>query len=729
MPMPKLRPQRRLKAQFTVTALLASLTAQAVTATHLGTPVMGLTQAQAQVSPRLIQTSQNSKVIPLLLAATREENPQRALKILDEARTELKKEGLASADTARISGLIDDLEKKLRTRIGPQNAPANNSGSSNSGTTAAGVANSGTGSTHLLALPAVTDLASLAGTPATSATTASNGGTKIEVPATNAAEVAKTLQANPEVRDMLWEIGRSRLARDTHNLDGLVQDRTGKTVAEIDTQEEALREAADKPGALLSYLDSIGLLKLDVSKSNLQLKQEYDGISLDVLADHLIGNAMRFSGGAGALRGALIEQGKIGNYGGLAIETAGTLAVNAKLVLRLADLYGIEMDETERQMVLNLVFLAFKVGLRYGIHSPTTQSIFASLGNRFTNARSAVTAGGGLIAFMKSLATNKAVLSAAGPEAGALLANVAKTEAPHSTTAAGTPEKPATRSAKLKAWADKVKLTKLFHIVAQGALSSAETYGVGVTAKELFRSARLERRRIHNENFRRFLMTAPGEGFFKLLVLSMNDGRPSTDANLNNPQSLSKEMRAKTEFIMNTARSARMCSASDLKALEAKTDREMLATLRYACDGNSSVARFNRLQAEILTFGEIPQEYVADLRAVSREHRLRMGELILQMQIIDGDRNPDEVQFFRNVIAKILGLDGITDLEYFDRLQSFIYEHGGLERSKAGPTGFAIRNTSEPAPYDMNIGYTSINGPDAPNGRAAEESSKDATKK
>ncbi len=723
MRMPKLQSPRRLKAQFTVTALIASLTTQALTATNLGMPVMGLTQAQAQVSPRLIQTSQNSKVVPLILAATREENPQRALKILDEARTELKKEGLASADTARISGLIDDLEKKLRTRIGPQNAPANNSGNSNNGTSAAGVASSGSG--HLLTLPAVTDLASLS----TAAATTSTNGAKIEAPATNAAEVEKTLQANPEVRDMLWEIGRSRLARDTHNLDGLVQDRTGKTVAEIDTQEEALREAADKPGALLSYLDSIGLLKLDVSKSNLQLKQEYDGISLDVLADHLIGNAMRFSGGAGALRGALIEQGKIGNYGGLAIETAGTLAVNAKLVLRLADLYGIEMDETERQMVLNLVFLAFKVGLRYGIHSPTTQSIFASLGNRFSNARTAMTAGGGLIAFMKSLATNKAVLSAAGPEAGALLANVAKTEAPHSTTANGTPEKPATRAGKLKAWAEKVKLMKLFHIVAQGALSSAETYGVGVTAKELFRSARLERRRIHNENFRRFLMTAPGEGFFKLLVLSMNDGRPSVETNAANPGSLSKEMQAKTEFIMNTARSARMCSTSDLKALEAKVDRETLATLRYACDGNSSVARFNRLQAEMLTFGEIPQEYVADLRAVSREHRLRMGELILQMQIIDGDRNPDEVQFFRNVIAKILGLDGITDLEYFDRLQSFIYEHGGLERSKSGPTGFAIRNTSEPAPYDMNIGYTSINGPDAPNGRAAEEASKDAAKK
>ena len=696
------RPKTRLKAQWTVAILTATLTAQAVTATQTGIMYVGPSPAQAQVNSSL-PSSQNSKVIPLVLAATREENPVIALKLLTEARTELFKEGLSADDTTRILSFIDDLEKKVRARL-----PSG---------------------THKLTLPAVTDLASISNN-ATASTP--NSEPASETPATAPAQttpqpptsapldptdVKKALDANPEVRDMLWEIGRSRLARDTHKLDAIVQDRTGKSVEEIDTQDSALREAADKPGALLAYLDSIGLLKLDVSKSTLQLKQEYDGISLDILADHLIGNAMRFSGGAGALRGALTEKGKLGNYGGLAIETAGTLAINAKLVLRLADLYGIEMDETERQMVLNLVFLAFKVGLRYGIHSPTTQSMFANLGNKFSGAKTAVASAGGLISFMKQLASNKAIRAAAGAEASALLSNVAKTEASPST--AGSHEKPATRAGRLKAWAEKAKLMKLFQIIAQGALSSGETYGVGVTAKALFRSARLERRRIHNENFRRFLMTAPGEGFFKLLVLSMNDGRPSNDA-----KSPSKETRAKVEFILNTARSARMCSAADLKALNSAADvsmnRDLLSTLHYACDGTSSVARFDRLQGEMLTFNEIPQDYVADLRAVSREHRLRMGELILQMQILDGDRNPDEVQFFRNVIAKILGLDGITDLEYFDRLQSFIHEHGGLERSKSGPTGFAIRNTAEAAPYDMNIGYTSIKGPDAPAAPAIE---------
>jgi hypothetical protein len=113
----------------------------------------------------------------------------------------------------------------------------------------------------------------------------------------------------------------------------------------------------------------------------------------------------------------------------------------------------------------------------------------------------------------------------------------------------------------------------------------------------------------------------------------------------------------------------------------------------------------------MLTFDEIPNEYVADLRIAPREHRFRMAELILQMQFLDGDRSPSEVRFFRDTIAKTLGLVDVEDIEYFNRVHSFIVERGGLQPSDLVPAGFRIRPGTQTSPYNMGEGYTAADAP------------------
>lgn len=701
--------------KLAVSTLLATFTVQSFGIGHAALQ-LGIPMASAQIRPPASQRA-NSNVIQLLLAASREENPVRALELLKLAREEVKKEHLAQEDVDRISAIIEDLEKKAQSKIDAAKAASTTTLVQQSSTpTYAGQVSNGA------KLPTTMSLGN-------STPNANAGSSAVTKPVEK--EIEKSLTADPEIRDLLWEIGRSRLARDTNNLSEIVKERTGETPEQIDLKEETLREAAEKPGALLGFLDSIGILKLDVGKANLKLKQEYDGIALDVLADQLIGNAIKFSIGAGALRGAVTDKGALGNYGGLTLETVGTLAVNAKLVLRLADLYGVEMDETERQMVLNLVFLAFKVGLRYGIDSKPSQSMFASLGAKIADAKNSA---GGWMALMKQIASNKTVAAAAGPEAGALLSNIANVEAAKPAVALGTTsptnapttpaaDPPATKSAKLKAFAEKFKLMQLFRIVAQGALSGSETYAVGRTAKFIFSGMRLERRKIYNENFRRFLMTPIGEGFFKLLILSMNDGRPSIGITQNSRNT--SELKAKSEFIANLARSARACSEEELKLLKANGTSTQLS---YACSGTGNTARSERIKTEYLTFDAIPQDYVADLRTAARENRLRMGELVLQMQFLDGDRSPSEVQFFRSIIVKALGLDNVGDLEYFERLHAYIQENGGVVPAHDTPTGVTILPNNVKSPYNMERGYQPLNAPE-PAAAGGETSAKPTEKK
>ena len=150
----------------------------------------------------------------------------------------------------------------------------------------------------------------------------------------------------------------------------------------------------------------------------------------------------------------------------------------------------------------------------------------------------------------------------------------------------------------------------------------------------------------------------------------------------------------RAKFVVNLARSARICSPLDARQWKLLSTNQAAAStpvmrsiLRYACDTNLSSARYVRFKTEFETFNAIPQSFVTNLRTASSENRQRMGELILQMQFLDGDRSPAEVQYFNDVISKYLGLSTPDDTDYFNRLHAFIVDNGGMIESEASPSG------------------------------------------
>jgi hypothetical protein len=632
---------------------------------------------------------QDSRIIVLLIASSREENPTKALALLGLAREELKKEGLAPEDNARILGMIENLEAKARARIDREKAH------SSSTSTLSGPAPDSS------ALPTVVDLGSIG-------TSNSKNGAGMSTE-----DVENTLAIHPDVRDTLWEIGRSRLSRDVQNLDAIIQDKTGKTPQQLDKEDAATLAEAYKPGAFIETLRKMNILNVDITKANLQLKQEYDGIALDILADQLTSDAMKFSIPAGFLQGTLADAGFGGKFLGLSGEAIATFAINTNLALRISDLYGIEMSDSEKEIVLLLIFTAAKVGTRVG---PTSaKSMLTSLGENLGRLKFEGKTGA-VVARLQKLFAAPAIKAIAGPAIeGSVLVTpgeAAKAEVDAKSEAKTTTTGPATskKMSVIKNIAGRINFAMWLKSGLYAARSGVETYAVGQAATWLFSGMHQTKRKIHNENFRRFLMTPGGEGFMKLLVLAMNDGVPSTAVN----GSTSAEAKAKADFIINIAKSARICAEDDLKSLAKGSTPSTTAV--YACQANPSTARFDRLKNEILTFNEIPQDYIADLRIVSREHRLRMADLVLQMQFLDGDRTPSETDFFRSVVAKTLGVDSREDLEYFERLHAFIQESGGLVRSNETPTGFRIRTDAKSHPFDMNRGYSPLNAPEAPPG-------------
>ncbi len=694
------RPLQRSKvARLTLSCSALTLVAQAFTivpANQMGSKwdtKLGLSQSVAQSLGTNIATPgqrANSKVIWLLLASSREENPQKKLVLLKEARTELSKEGLPTEASNRILGMIEDQEKKAQARLKPKEETKTDS----SLLTMPGTSLPGT-SLFDTTLPVIVDLGSLSNEPQDTANGAAAPKpnqtlSPLSPPALSQKEVEKTLKANPEMRDMLWEIGRGRLSRDAQNLDAVVKDVTGVTPQEVDKkQAEELKEAY-KPGMFLQMLESTGM-NLDVSKENAVLKQEFEGVSIDVLAERLIHDATIYSTAVGASQGIVQRAGKIGAATGILGETVLTFVINANLVLRIADLYGVELTKAEKEIVLMVVFSSAKIAIQYGVHSDSIKSMISSFGQSLGNLKFAGKPAE-LLNRLKGFLKIPAVAKVAMPT-GTPIVNAADT---------------ATKPKLLSAIASRINFVAIAQAAFHGTRSATETVAIGYVTKYFFSGMRDAKRAVHNDAFRRFLMTPGGEGFSKLLVLTMNDGAPSEIKTAN--ARIAAEMKAKSEFIVNLARSARVCSED-----EARTAKEK-STTTYACGENASTARFDRLQSEFLTFNEIPQDYVAELRVQSREHRLRMADLVLQMQFLDGDRTPAETQFFRTVVIRTLGVDSREDVQYFERLHAFIQDSGGFERSAVTPTGFAIRGNALANPYDMTRGYSSPRAPEPPPG-------------
>lgn len=694
-----------------ITCALSGLIATSPVASNTGSRDiqqwrLGSQSAHAQTTNN--RASQNSKVAVLLIFAAREENAQKALELLKQARAELKNENLRGDQAGRVLAAIDALETRIRRRLPMPDQPPKLELAPPIATPASAPQLSGK-------LPVIANLGSIIGAnaPTSAAETLPEK------------EIEKVLTDNPEVREALWEISQGRLARDASNLDGIIRDRTGMSPLEHDEAEAMVLAMGNQPGPFLQLLERLNMMNLDVSGANLRLKQEFDGVSIDTLAEKLIQDATKYAIPVGVFQGVLADVGMTGRLLGVSSEVLMTFVINANLALRLSDLYGIEMNSSEKEIVLLIVFSAAKAAGQYGIGNKATTGMLTGFGKRLGELKY-TRKPGEFVHLVKAMLSQPAIAKAAGPVASEVLA-VASTgdKAAGDKPADSKPDdrkdaapdraeaKVEAKTAKenlIKKMAARINFVSLLKGTVHGARSAAETYILGKAAMYIFKAAHQSKRAIHNDNFRRFLMTPSGEGFMKLMVLSIHDGQTLASQKNRNLTELS----TKVQFIANLARSAKACSQEDLANLkpaagEASSSNSILA--HYSCGQNSNTARIERLRKEMLTFDEIPSEYVADLRIAPREHRFRMAELILQMQFLDGDRSPSEVRFFRETISKTLGLTEVEDVDYFNRVHSFIIERGGLQPSELVPAGFRIRSSSQTSPYNMGEGYTPADAP------------------
>lgn len=686
-------------------------------------PILGFTPASFfNVANAAESTNQASKVALLLVLAVREENPVKALELLKAAREELKRENLKSENAGRAMAAIDAIEAKIRRRLpAPVASPT------------PATASASAPSPSLLAAPVAvpTTPSQLAGElpKIASLNNAGSSASKISTLPLEEKEIQALIAQNPEVREALWEIGQGRLSRDAANLDGIIKEKTGKSLEEIDAEEALAIAFGNQPGPFYQLLERLNLMNLDVAKSNLKLKQEFDGVSIDVLADKIIMDATKYSIPAGVLQGVLADSGMSGRFLGISSEVLMTFVINANLALRLSDLYGIEMNNSEKEIILLVVFSIAKVAGQYGTKAAAAGGGMPGILAKFGEKLGHLKAGGKpgeFISYLQRILQAPAMAKVAGNAATEIMAlqPSVTSDAAKETPAETDPKKIAKLKSEslIRNVAAKVNLMSLLKAGLHGTRSAAETYGLGQAAKYIFKAAHESKRAIHNDNFRRFLMTPAGEGFLKLMVLSMNDGRLDL---VGGNATQAADQKRKAVFVANIARSGKSCSAEDNSALaaSAKASGSSLAISSYTCKANPNTSRFDRLNKEMLTFDEIPNEYISDLRIVSREHRFRMAELIIQMQFLDGDRSPAEVQFFRTTVAKALGVTEVQDLEYFDRIHAFVVDRGGLEISSKHPAGFKIRGTADPAPYDMGQGYTPPDSPQHPSQYQGEKTS------
>jgi hypothetical protein len=698
-------------------------------------PILGLAPAPfANVANAAEAINQASKVALLLVLAVREENPAKALELLRAAREELKRENLKSENAVRAMAAIDAIEAKIRRRLpAPVIAPAPAATPAAAALAAPPASAASASSPSLFAAPAATSGSQPVGDLPTIASLNQTGSNSANISALplGEKEIQALIAQNPEVREALWEIGQGRISRDAANLDGIIKEKTGKSLDEIDAEEALAIAFGNQPGPFYQLLERLNLMNLDIAKSNLKLKQEFDGVSIDVLADKIIMDATKYSIPAGVLQGVLADSGMGGRFLGISSEVLMTFVINANLALRLSDLYGIEMNNSEKEIILLVVFSIAKVAGQYGTKAAAAGGGMPGILAKFGEKLGQLKAGGKpgeFVSYLQRILKTPAMAKVAGSAATEIMAiqtsvdsdsNKAGTDKAKDAAKDAQTETDPKKIAKAKSEslirnvAAKVNLMSLLKAGLHGTRSAAETYGLGQAAKYIFKAAHESKRAIHNDNFRRFLMTPAGEGFLKLMVLSMNDGRIDL---VGGNSAHAADQKRKAAFIANIARSGKSCSAEDNSALAAapKGSASIPAISSYTCKANPNTSRFERLKKEMLTFDEIPNEYISDLRIVSREHRFRMAELIIQMQFLDGDRSPAEVQYFRTTVTKALGVTEVQDLEYFDRIHAFIVDRGGLEISSKHPAGFKIRGTADPAPYEMAQGYTPPDSPQHP---------------
>lgn len=159
------------------------------------------------------------------------------------------------------------------------------------------------------------------------------------------------------------------------------------------------------------------------------------------------------------------------------------------------------------------------------------------------------------------------------------------------------------------------------------------------------------------------------------------------------------------------------CSETEFKRFEELLPKLQLARANIAeyaitltqCAGSQSNEEYNALKAEFLTFNGIRlgEDEIAAIQNLSFETRLRMGELIIQIQMLKGMSPSDQDRdFFVNIVLPAIALNNDIAKNYYSQYESFIRGNQGLVPYPWTPTGFTIKLKPELNVYDWEAGFS-----------------------
>jgi hypothetical protein len=570
-------------------------------------------------------------------------------------------------------------------------------------------------------------------------------------------ELQKLLQENPALRQTMLDISKARLQKDSMDIVQALQTANNTSVQTVTTQLAAV----DNPGApnfLIGWLKAAGLFN-DIPSSNDNLRSHYPNLTNDQLADKVIGDTMKCTAAvtAGKKLASLARNQSFGRWierAGIGIDVLGSFACNSRMILRMIDLYGVNLSENDQEITILLLWNVSKLSLYMGANAagpgmpPGIQKVAGSIGTKI--GQMAVDSSDRFRgALLKGILRTPALgpflaknglgrMQLAEPLIVAPPIGIMPVPIPSNPTgvlppigiqpvtpvtpvtpvitqppsvlppdAKVTTEEPADQKPR------KVSIAFFAANLLEGAVSVgwslAETKAAGELAKWAMKNAMVSERERANQSLMNYLTSSEGEGFVKLMILSL-----TSDGSIPKAVDVDKTSDKRIKFIANIVRSMGACSPAEKKrwlavkagTLKVDADKARFANVAYACDKNFNLNRYSRMRKELLTFNEIPQSSIARLRTASRVNRLGMAEILVQMPYVSGDRSPEDVEMFTVVTTKILGLTQQSDHEYFMRIDGVIRKGRGMIEDDKTPTGFKI-DTFEPInPYDMTLGYT-----------------------
>lgn len=699
----------------------------------------------------------SSDPMDLIIRAMQAATPAEAHALLEQAKTQIASENLDTAQVAALEAMIASAD----SRIAAQNA---NFGVNKS-----------------LNLPLGLQAASGAVAGAGAGAAKPPQAAKPAAPIDTDAIIAKLIASNPDLRQTMRELNQARIERDVKNpvyLEEVVKQATGISIAKQDENNAKLDAAANDVDALIKGLQGIPYLFKNYSADNAALISAHPEIPIDDLAQTIINDKKWESAAFGAAERVLNASGfstKI-KIAGVSVDAIGQFVVNANLILRLTDLYGVKLDESQQRIVIMMCIAGGKYGLFAGKRIQQVQALADNLGDisahLFWRASDA-TLGRvwalilrakfmqTLVAQVQSLSAQakaSAGVKAAGEGAAAAVAGEAKAEVAQAAEngAAQAAEQEAKNAAEQEAKnvaqdidtpLSATQVRKMIpSVLWGGARAYYETWWIGYFTRNFLNSKRLAERKLETKDFQAFMAGDRGIGVTKLLIAALNAQKQPRDIvdakTTRDPQA---------RFILNLNLSAKVCSADQFarynQLTKAAADAEAKKTtfdhvvdaikraraalaanllnqpnlndrdyeiLRFACDSTLGSSRYDQMAEEFVTFNAIPDWEAAAVRASSYANRIRVGEMLMQFQFLRGDPDEKAKIFFNTTITKVLGLTRPEDADYFENFYSFIRLHGGMHEDPSSPTGFSIQNVIHVNPWDEVVGYTVSGGPAVP---------------